>query len=139
MAATGNRKGYPHRHNTMSVRVLLIVVVVAVMATACADPGTVTSTTLATTSTTEAQLDELTAARSRWDAAAPADYTVRSGEQLVAVHDGEVVSLGSPGAETVSVSRLPARGAMVLTWMLRLRPSTESVLESPSNPSLAAL
>ena len=101
MAATGNRKGYPHRHNTMSVRVLLIVVVVAVMATACADPGTVTSTTLATTSTTEAQLDELTAARSRWDAAAPADYTVRSGEQLVAVHDGEVVSLGSSGAKTV--------------------------------------
>lgn len=44
-----------------------------------------------------------------------------------------------PGGMTVSVSRDPATGAIVLQWMLYLRPSIAKVLASPSKPSLAAL
>ena len=72
---------------------------------ACADPGTTASTEPSTTgagvSTARQQLDELATARSTWEATAPADYTVRTSEQLLAVREGEVVSLASQGGQTI--------------------------------------
>ena len=89
----------------MRSRGLLIVVGVAVLAAACADPGPTTSTQASTTtagvSAAEEQLDALATARSRWQAGAPADYTVRASARLLAVHENELVSLASPGGQTV--------------------------------------
>ena len=103
--AHGNRKQRSLRLNTVRFRGLLIVVGIAVLVVACADPGTTASTEPSTTgagvSTARQQLDELATARSTWEATAPADYTVRTSEQLLAVREGEVVSLASQGGQTI--------------------------------------
>jgi hypothetical protein len=79
----------------------LFLVALALLASACGaeSGGSPTTTSLATGA--DRQLGELAAAQERWDAAAPADYTLsqidRSADtdepETLAVHEGEVVSL----------------------------------------------
>ena len=84
-------------------RIVIAIATLALLATACGSGEIVATTpppTTAAGSEATAQLEALASARQLWEAA-PADYTVSTGDAILAVRDSEVVSLASAEALTI--------------------------------------